>query len=414
MTNAAGALPEKKEDKVEKRRALGRGLASLLPGPRVVVPNSEPGRVAEAGETKVPRFTRDDSSGGSHGGGTGSGEMEASRTRVSDLQEHAADAAGPFDSAQDRQPGAAVPTLASAAPALASAASHLSDESEAGEVISIQAVAQERPAGTMVSEISIELIEKNPYQTRFVFEEAQLRELADSIKEHGVVQPVVVRPAEEAGRYILVLGERRLRASRMAEKETIPALVRRLSPQQAAEMTVLENVVRADLNPIEQAQAFKVLSQEFKLTQSQIAQRIGVSRESVANYMRLLRLPGPVTEYVAFGRLTFSEARELLALENPEHILRLADEVLITHPTLEQIGERVRQMNDFPAIPGAGEPKHGTARWVDPNVRAAQMEMERTLGMRVKIKDRNGKGTIVIEYSSVDDYERVTAMLRRQ
>jgi len=404
MTNAAGALPEKKEDKVEKRRALGRGLASLLPGPRVVVPNSEPGRVAEAGETKVPRFTRDDSSGGSHGGGTGSGEMEASRTRVSDLQEHAADAAGPFDSAQDRQPGAAVPTSEPSS----------SRGEQATEVISIQAVAQERTTLHQVSEISIELIEKNPYQTRFVFEEAQLRELADSIKEHGVVQPVVVRPAEEAGRYILVLGERRLRASRMAEKETIPALVRRLSPQQAAEMTVLENVVRADLNPIEQAQAFKVLSQEFKLTQSQIAQRIGVSRESVANYMRLLRLPGPVTEYVAFGRLTFSEARELLALENPEHILRLADEVLITHPTLEQIGERVRQMNDFPAIPGAGEPKHGTARWVDPNVRAAQMEMERTLGMRVKIKDRNGKGTIVIEYSSVDDYERVTAMLRRQ
>ena len=136
-----------------------------------------------------------------------------------------------------------------------------------------------------------EVIDKNPYQTRYVFDEEMLRELRDSIKEHGVVQPIVVRPAEEEGRYILVLGERRLRASKMAGKETIPALVRRLSPQQAAEMTVLENVVREDLNPMEQAEAFRVLSTEFKLTQAQIAERIGVSRETVSNYMRLLRLP---------------------------------------------------------------------------------------------------------------------------
>ncbi len=115
------------------------------------------------------------------------------------------------------------------------------------------------------------------------------------------MQPVVVRPAEEEGRYILVLGERRLRASKMAGKDSIPALVRRLSPQQAAEMTVLENVVREDLNPIEQAEAFRVLSQEFKLTQAQIAERIGVSRETVANYMRLLRLPKKVMDYMLAG-----------------------------------------------------------------------------------------------------------------
>ena len=265
--------------------------------------------------------------------------------------------------------------------------------------------------GNKVAHLPLQLIEKNPYQPRSVFEESALEELRDSIKEHGVVQPVVVRPGE-GGRYILVLGERRLRASKMAGLETIPALVRRLSPQQAAEMTVLENVVREDLNPIEQAHAFRVLSQEFKLTQMQIAQRIGVSRESVANYMRLLRLPGKVMDYVAHGELSFSEARELLALENPEHILELAEEVKIIHPTLEHIGERVRRLNDFPAIPGTEQVKQGAARWVDPNVRAAQLDMERTLGMRVKINDRNGKGKIVIEYASVDDYERVTSLLR--
>ena len=363
--------PAEKE-KAEKRRALGRGLESLLPGPRVVVspearvpsPETPPFAtdardgapvVDGAGETKVPRFARDDN-----------GEASLS----------------PFE------------------------------EVAPGEVIEIQAVADDRIIGNKVAHLPLQLIEKNPYQPRSVFEESALEELRDSIKEHGVVQPVVVRPAAEQGRYILVLGERRLRASKMAGLETIPALVRRLSPQQAAEMTVLENVVREDLNPIEQAHAFKVLSQEFKLTQVQIAQRIGVSRESVANYMRLLRLPGKVMDYVAHGELSFSEARELLALENPEHILELAEEVKIIRPTLEQIGERVRRLNDLPAIPGSEVVTHGAARWVDPNVRAAQLDMERTLGMRVKIKDRNGKGTIVIEYTSVDDYERVTSLLR--
>ena len=389
MTTTAAekvAVPGQKKDG-EKRRALGRGLESLLPGPRVVVspeprvPSPEtppfakdakdgaPGVVDGAGETMVPRFVRDDSS-------------------------------------ADLTASSGIVTTRAGAPA-----PHEFEGVAPGEVIEIQAVADDRIVGNKVVHVPLQLIEKNPYQPRSVFEESALEELRDSIKEHGVVQPVVVRPGE-GGRYILVLGERRLRASRMAGLETIPALVRRLSPQQAAEMTVLENVVREDLNPIEQAHAFKVLSQEFKLTQSQIAQRIGVSRESVANYMRLLRLPGKVMDYVAHGELSFSEARELLALENPEHILELAEEVMITHPRLELIGERVRRMNDLPAIPGSEVVTHGAARWVDPNVRAAQMEMERTLGMRVQIKDRNGKGKIVIEYTSVDDYERVTTLLR--
>jgi ParB family chromosome partitioning protein len=281
-------------------------------------------------------------------------------------------------------------------------------------VISIQAVAM---PGNMVANLAIELIDKNPYQTRYVFDEDALIELRESIKEHGVVQPVVVRPAEEEGRYILVLGERRLRASKMAGKETIPALVRRLSPQQAAEMTVLENVVREDLNPMEQAEAFRVLSKEFKLTQVQIAERIGVSRETVSNYMRLLRLPQKVMEYMLGDRLSFSDAREILRLENDDYIEQVAEEVVTHKLKWDQIEDRVMRINgSFPMLPGQtlpGEKKKGRgARWMDPNVRAAQTDMERTLGVRVRIKDRNGKGRIVIEYATVDDYERVTSMLR--
>jgi ParB family chromosome partitioning protein len=356
---------EKKDEKVEKRRALGRGLASLLPGPRVVVQTG-----GDGGEPKVPHFVRDDK-----------GEERNDKNE---------DRAG--------QPRAAVTTL-----------------EETPEVISISAEATPR---NTVANLSIELIDKNPYQTRYVFDEEMLIELRDSIKEHGVVQPVVVRPAQEGdGRYILVLGERRLRASKMAGKDTIPALVRALSPQQAAEMTVLENVVRADLNPLEQAEAFRVLSKEFHLTQQQIAERVGVSRETVSNYMRLLRLPEKVMNYMLEGRLSFSDAREILRLEKPEHIEMVAEEVVTKRLKWDEIEDRVMRLNgSLPMLPAQAqsrEPgKKTSARWIDPNVRAAQTEMERTLGMRVRIRDRNGRGKIVIEYATVDDYERVVEKLR--
>jgi ParB family transcriptional regulator, chromosome partitioning protein len=387
---------------VEKRRALGRGLASLLPGPRVVVsPERDSSRAdsATAGsrddgsEQQVPHFVRNDNA---------SSNLPPSPTPSSDnplssakpvLTDNAA--SGEMEA---QRPGAPAPQLAD-------------------EVISIQAVAEGRIPANLVAHLHIELIDKNPYQTRYVFDEEMLMELRDSIKEHGVVQPVVVRPAEEEGRYILVLGERRLRASKMAGKDTIPALVRRLSPQQAAEMTVLENIVREDLNPVEQAEAFRVLSTQFRLTQAQIADRIGVSRETVSNYMRLLRLPEKVMGYLLSDRLSFSDAREILRLENDEHIEEVAEEVVTHKLKWDQIEDRVMRINgSFPMLPGQtmpGEPrKKSGARWMDPNVRAAQTDMERTLGMRVRIKDRNGKGRIVIEYASVDDYERVTSVLR--
>ncbi len=330
---------EKKDEKAEKRRALGRGLASLLPGPRVVVST----------ESRVP------------------------------------------NTGQETSPSPA--------------------EQPAG-VISIQAQAVDHH---VVTQLAVNLIDRNPYQTRYVFEEEMLRELASSIKENGVVQPVVVRPAEGEGRYILVLGERRLRASKLAGKDTIPALVRRLSPQQAAEMTVLENVQREDLNPLEQAEAFRVLSKQFQLTQAQIAERIGVSRETVSNYMRLLRLPEDVMKYMLDGRLSFTDAREILSLDREEHIRQVAEEVVTKHLKWDEIEERVRELNGFLEMQkaeGAEQKRAGRSRWVDPNVRAAQLAMERILGMRVRIRDRNGKGRIVIEYANVDDYERVVEMLK--
>jgi ParB family chromosome partitioning protein len=446
----AGHSGEKKDEKVEKRRALGRGLASLLPGPRVVapspesrVPSSESGAAPQglkpgsssalngtaeavpfpiavpgesgggAGETEVPRFARNDRSvdGNERGDlAEAAGEAQASEELSADAAFAAGRANAPaptFAVSSSPVPTLAVPTLP--VPRF---------EEQTNEVISIQAVADDRIIGNRVVFLPIEAIDKNPYQTRYVFDEDMLIELRDSIKEHGVVQPIVVRPAEEEGRYTLVLGERRLRASKMAEKETIPALVRRLSPQQAAEMTVLENIVREDLNPMEQAEAFRVLSLQFHLTQAEIADRIGLSRETVSNYMRLLRLPRKVMDYMLEGRLSFSDAREILRLEDDQYIESVAEEVVAHQLKWDQIEDRVMRINgSFPLLPGQTLPgekkkKGGGARWMDPNVRAAQTDMERTLGMRVRIRDRQGKGKIVIEYASVDDYERVTGLLR--
>jgi ParB family chromosome partitioning protein len=258
-----------------------------------------------------------------------------------------------------------------------------------------------------VVQISIEQIEENPYQTRNHFSPEALEELANSIRTNGVVQPVVVRPGAD-GRYLLILGERRCRASKLAGRTTIPAIVRRVSDQQAAEMTVVENLQRQDLNCIEQAAAFSKLSRDFGLTQEQIGQRVGVSRESVSNYMRLLKLPAPVLQHLQEGRLGFSEARVLLQLLDPDLIAKVADEAVRKHLSVAQLEELVDHTN----VPMVKEETPHRARWVDPNVRAAQTEMERVLGMRVRIRDRKGKGKIVIEYATLEDFDRVVEMLK--
>ena len=270
--------------------------------------------------------------------------------------------------------------------------------------------------GNLVANLDIADIDKNPFQTRYVEDDDALEELADSIRANGVVQPIMVRPSEEEGRYILVLGERRLHASKKAGKTTIPAMVRRVSLQQAAEMTIIENLQRENLSALEQAEAFRILSQEFSLTQQQIGARVGLSRESVANYMRLLKLPREVMQLLAEKKITFGEAKELLKLNGDDQISKGALYAVKKGLTLEQIERMVLSMNGdldpFPGMPGEVVKKASGARWVDPNVRSAQLDLERMLGVRVRIRDRKGKGKIVIEYHTVDDYERVVEMLR--
>ena len=271
----------------------------------------------------------------------------------------------------------------------------------------VQAQAARAASGDAVLQIPLDQIDQNPYQTRFDFQKETLAELAESIRTNGVVQPIVVRPAPD-GRYVLILGERRCRASKLAGKSTIPAIVRTVSDQQAAEMTIVENLQRQDLNCLEQANGFARLSQDFGLTQEQIGQRTGISRESVSNYMRLLKLPPMVQHYLGEGTLGFSEARVLLQLTDAGSIARVADEAVHKRLSVAQLKDLVDKTNV-----SAFEPKKpGQARWQDPNVREAQTELERLLGVRVRIADRKGKGRIVIEYATLEDFDRVVEMLK--
>jgi ParB family chromosome partitioning protein len=264
--------------------------------------------------------------------------------------------------------------------------------------------------GETVFLLGIDLIDPNPYQTRREFNEQALSELRDSIAAQGVLQPIVVRPRVE-GRFILILGERRLRASRMAGKTTIPVIVRRVSEQQAAEMTLVENLQRQDLNCVEQAEAFANLSTEFKLTQEQIGARAGISRESVSNYMRLLTLPEGVIGALQKGRLTYSHARTLLRLTDNVQIWKYAQKAMEEKMSVAKLEDLVLGMSA--PIGGRDEPnKGGGARWVDPNVKAAQRSLEEVLGMRVRIRDRKGRGRIVIEYGTLEDFDRVVGMLK--
>ena len=162
-------------------------------------------------------------------------------------------------------------------------------------------------------ELAVDLIDRNPFQTRSQFDEAALEELMTSIAATGVVQPILVRPIAD-GRYQLIAGERRLMASRKAGKETIPAVVKLASDEQAMEITIVENLQRADLNPMEQARAFDRLGREFQMTQEQMAKRTGKDRASVSNFLRLLRLPTEIQGKVEAGQLSFGHARTLLEI----------------------------------------------------------------------------------------------------
>ncbi len=257
-------------------------------------------------------------------------------------------------------------------------------------------------------EIAIELIDPNPYQTRRQINETALAELTESIRASGVVQPVVLRPAAD-GRFQLVAGERRWLASRRAGKAAIPAVIRQISNEQAMEITIIENLQREDLNPIEQARAFERLSREFNLTQEQIASRTGKDRASIANFIRLLKLPETLQNALEAGVISFGHGKVLLGLVSfPEHLERAAREVIEKQLSVRQTEELAARLLN-PAQEEAKPQK--TAQPLDPNVREAQRSLEHALGIKVEIQDRKGKGKIILKYGSLEDFDRIMEAL---
>jgi ParB family transcriptional regulator, chromosome partitioning protein len=270
-----------------------------------------------------------------------------------------------------------------------------------------QASSPTESEGGKPREISIELIDANPYQTRSQVNEEQLGELAASIAANGVVQPILVRPLA-GGRFQLIAGERRWRASKLAGKNTVPAILRQVSDEQAMEITIVENLQRADLNPMEQARAFERLSREFHMTQEQIARRTGKDRASVANFLRLLRLPSTVQKRVESGELSFGHARALLAFEHAEDMEKAAQRVTSLSLSVRQTESLVQGLLD-PSSKAKKDPKAQPE--IDPNVRDAQDRLQRALGLRVTIEDKNGRGKVIIEYARLEDFDTLMEQL---
>ncbi len=254
-------------------------------------------------------------------------------------------------------------------------------------------------------ELPVELIDRNPYQTRTNFDADKLAELSESIKASGVVQPILVRPI--ADRFQLIAGERRWLASKLAGLATIPAILRQVSDEQAMEMTIVENLQRSDLNPMEQARAFERLGREFHMTQERIAVRTGKDRASIGNFLRLLRLPDELQNRVETGELTFGHARALLALENREDILGAGQKVCALAMSVRQTESYVQGL----LHPESKAKEQKSDDPTDPNVRDARDRIQRALGLRVKIEDKNGRGRVIIQYSRLEDFDSLLEAL---
>jgi ParB family chromosome partitioning protein len=251
--------------------------------------------------------------------------------------------------------------------------------------------------------LPVEVIERNPNQPRKRFEEAKLEELAASIREHGIVEPILVR--RDGGRYRIVAGERRWRAAQRAGLAEVPAVVREASEREAFELALVENLQRADLNAIEEAEAYEVLLDEHGLTQEQIAERVGKDRSTVANALRLLKLPEDVRDLVRGGSLDMGHARALLALEDAGLVrktaLRAVREGLSVRATEALV--RLLGMKGRKKTPASGE---------TPAIRALATRLQRRLGAKVRVVPRSAvSGRLEVDYTSLDELDGILAKI---
>jgi ParB family chromosome partitioning protein len=237
-----------------------------------------------------------------------------------------------------------------------------------------------------------------------VFQGERLAELAQSIRTHGIIQPLVVRRV--ADRYQLVAGERRWRAAKLAGVEHVPVVVREIPDERLLEITLIENIQREDLNPVETATAFERLGRELSLSPEEIGQRTGKDRTTITNFLRLLQLPSDLQQLVAERRLSAGHARCLLSLPSADLQREVAEKAIAQGWSVRQVERTTRKMME------GRKPKHVDELHPDPNVRAAIQEMERVLGTKVRIVEKaKEKGRIEIDYHSIDDLDRIYAAI---
>ncbi|MBE5736674.1 MAG: ParB/RepB/Spo0J family partition protein [Clostridiales bacterium] len=262
----------------------------------------------------------------------------------------------------------------------------------------------EIPEGEVVEEIAIGLIDNNPDQPRKNFDPTALSELAQSIKLYGVIQPILV--TRKGDRYMIVAGERRFRATKLAEKKSIPAIVKDFTESQVKEIALLENIQRQDLNPIETARAMKELMDSYNWTQEALADRLGKSRPGVANTLRLLSLCPEVIDLIEKGKLSAGHARSLVVVTNPEVQLKLANQVVNSKLTVRDMENAVKEVSkeNRKSMPKA-KPE------MSMEMREFKNNLEHKFSTKIEIKGTEKKGKIIINYYNADDLDRIYEIL---
>jgi ParB family chromosome partitioning protein len=262
---------------------------------------------------------------------------------------------------------------------------------------------QVEPEGGQVGGVSVEKIDPNPFQPRRSWETEELEALADSIRVHGVIQPLVLRKA--SGRFQIIAGERRLRASRMAGLREVPAVVREADDAQMLALALVENIQRKDLGPMEKAEAFSRLGSVFGLTQEEMGKQTGLSRPTVANFMRLLDLPESVKALLRDGTLTMGHGRALLALPGKLAMEKAARLAAARQMSVRHLEEHVRR------VVSPSPPRRRKRHSSTPDVKSLQERLQRRLGTRVRVAEKAGRGRIEIEFSSLDELDRLLDIL---
>ena len=251
--------------------------------------------------------------------------------------------------------------------------------------------------------IPINAIKRNPYQPRAPIDESEIRDLVASIKEKGVIEPIIVKRSGDG--FILAAGERRLKAARTAGLKEIPAVIRDLSDQELLEIGLIENLQRRDLNPVEEAQAYEQLTSKFQMTHDRIAQLVGKDRSTVTNALRLLSLPRRVVEYLRAGKMNAGHARALLSLDDEMQIIHIAERIVREDLSVRQAEAIVRKLGRKPRIT--------LAKTKEPNIVMLEEELSKLLSTKVSIEWRRNRGSIVIHCPSVNDFNRIYEYLKK-